>query len=250
MKTHAPHRLTERGNAIFLILIAVALIGALTVTLSRSGSSVENLGNSEKVRIEALAIMRHMQSITLAAENLTFQGTSENDLSFENPLSTIDYTNANCTAADCKLFDIRGAGLSYLTPKTKWLDTALAAQPYYGDWLFTGNACIPDVGRGRDVTCNTNDGQLELLVVLPYVKKSLCQSVNKQAKTTITTNNPPVDTANAWHATLAPYTGTFTNAQPIADTNEDLFAQKTGCFAGGGTPAANSYHIYHVIKAR
>ena len=239
----------ERGNVLWLVMIAVVLLAVLTMVLSRSGSSVETMADREKVAIEALALMRYARSIEAAVDHMVLQGVSENDISFQNPISTTDYTNANCTDDACRVFHIGGAGLSYVRPKAIWLDSAYSAQTYYGDWLFTGNVCVADVGRGDD-NCDGSTRNLELIAVLPYVKESLCQAVNKQVKMVLTNPVPVNDEAALWNGASAHYVGTFDNPAVLMDGDEDLRGQTTGCFGGAGTPPSGSYHFYHVVKAR
>lgn len=236
----------EAGNVLWVILIGVVLLASLGAVLSRSGSNIENTADAEKVSVQALHIMRYARSIENAVQNLQFQDIGENDLSFENPISGIDYTNANCTSTDCRIFHIGGAGLSYLTPKAVWLDRGQSASVYYGDWLFTGNACVPDIGRGVDASCTSSVRNLELLAVLPYVRLSLCQQVNKLAKLSVGNGAPPSDVGAAFDGADGPFVGGFADAQAIADTAEVLFGETTGCFEG----ASGVYHFYHVLKAR
>lgn len=249
--SHTQHKHTaESGNVIWLIMIGVALLAALAMTLSRTESNVESSGKAEKRSIEALYIMRYAKSIETAVQKLKFQDISENDISFENTGSTLDYENTNCTDNSCKIFHIQGAGLSYLKPKADWLDSTHASEDHFGEWIFTGNSCVPKIGTGDDETCSASANQLELIAILPYIKTSLCQQINKLSNITITSDNPPVDDGDAWDSAAPQFIGSFTDPQNIADSNEDLFGQATGCFGGGGTPDTGTNHFYHVILAR
>lgn len=235
----------EHGNVLWFILIGVVLIAGLTMTLSRSGSNVEKSGETEKRSIEALYIMRHAKSIENAVQTLKFQSISENDISFQNPHSTLDYTNTNCADNSCKIFHIEGTGLNYLKPKPAWLDTAFASANHYSDWIFTGNTCIPAIGTGPDADCTDSPRQLELIAILPYIKTNLCQQINTLSKITITGANPPIDTAAAYNTNPA-FTGAFDNAESIDDSAQNLWNQSTGCF----TNASGHNHFYHVLLAR
>jgi hypothetical protein len=46
------------------------------------------------------------------------------------------------------------------------------------------------------------------------------------------------------------FTGTFAYSQGIETAGGETFAKKEGCFEGGGTPAADTYHYYRVLKVR
>ncbi|HOO82886.1 MAG TPA: hypothetical protein PK513_10340, partial [Alphaproteobacteria bacterium] len=95
---------TERGNVLWFILIAVALLAALTMVLSRSGSTVDQSGDIEQQRVKASQILRTAKSIEAGIQQMRLRGVSENDMSFwhdSNGDNTEDgsdtYYNANCT---------------------------------------------------------------------------------------------------------------------------------------------------------
>ena len=248
----------ERGSVLWFILVGIVLLGALTVILSRSGSSVDQSGDVEKLNVQASQILRYARSLEAGVEQMLLQGISENELSFANADSTTDYTNANCDDSTdrnypyCLIFDSQGAGLNYMVPNDRWLDASNSAETYYGDWLITGKSCIPEVGTGNTSSNCFNDIKAkELMVILPYIKKSLCMRLNKQANAKISTGNPPQDLGNAWPATNAQYTGSFTTGNAIGDSPvTDLKDNTTGCFEGDTYPASGTYHFYHVLLAR
>jgi len=249
----------ESGNVLWFILVGIVLLGALTMILSRSGSSVDQSGDVEKLNVQASQIMRYAKSLEAGVQNMKIQGISENEISFANSDSATDYTNTSCDAADdrnypyCLMFDSQGGGLNYKIPSASWLDSAQSAETYYGDWLITGASCIPNVGTGDSPgDCNSSSRTAELLLILPYIKKSLCQRINILAKAPISTANPPVESGTAWDDGSAQFTGSFSIDRHIADNpTVDIQNIYTGCFeGGGGTPAASTYHFYHVLLAR
>lgn len=253
-KAHNP----EKGSALWFILIAVVLLGLLSMILSRGGSSSDQTGNFEQLRVQASEIIRYAKSIEAAVQEMQFRNISESDISFENATSTTDYTNSNCdTSADrsypgCLIFNVEGAGLTYKTPNTKWLASANSAETYYGDWLFTGDICIPGVEEGSDSSCNAATANMELMIILPYISQTLCNHINSFVEAPVTSGTPPADDSNAWTDGASEFTGSFgANAHVLADDPlADLEDNYTGCFEGGGTPASGTYHFYHVIKAR
>lgn len=256
MKNHIKN---QRGSVLWFILVGVALLGALTVILSRSGSSVDQSGDIEKLNVQASQIMRYARSLEAAAQQMTLQGISENEISFENDDSTTDYTNANCDDSSdrnypyCLIFDSQGAGLNYMTPSASWLDSTQSSENYYGDWFITGFSCIPNVGEGSDSNCSSVASQKELIAILPFIKESLCERINILADAPMAGGNPPQDNNNAWNvAGTAEYTGSFAaSGNSIADSpNTDLTDVTSGCFQGGTNPAAGTYHFYHVLIAR
>lgn len=252
-------RNNERGNALWFILIAVVLLGLLTMILSKGGSSTDQTGDFEQTRIQATQIMRTAKSLQAAVQDMKLRGVSENDISFENTVSTTDYTNANCDDASdasypgCLVFNVEGAGQNYTAPKAAWLASVSPTPTYYGDWLFTGDTCIPDVGGVTGTGTCATAGEVELMAILPYITKELCEHINTTLRAKTSTANPPVDAGSAWVAGSAEFTGTYgANATNLTDAgNADIVSQEAGCFeGGGGTPDSGTYHFYQVLLAR
>jgi hypothetical protein len=83
---------------------------------------------------------------------------------------------------------------------------------------------------------------------LPNVTKDVCIELNNLAKVTNPSGNPPQETGNVDITAL--FAGTFTYAQGLEVTGGHTFSKKEGCFEGGGTPAAGTYHYYRALMAR
>lgn len=106
----------ESGNILFLILIAIALLGALTVLMSRTGSQSDDTGSTEQSSIQASQILKHAASLQNATQMLIGRGCSENVLSFEAVDSdqAAGYHNADApTDKSCHIFEPEGAALKY-----------------------------------------------------------------------------------------------------------------------------------------
>ena len=241
MKMKMRDRDSERGNVLWFLMIGVALLAAITMVVSRGGSSTDQTGDYEQRSIQASQILRYARGIEATVQRMKLNGVSENDISFENSVSTTDYTNANCGTDDCMVFEAAGGGQNYMAPKAAWLDSANSAEDYYGDWLFTGSSCIPDVGNGGNL-CIFSSSTLELMIILPYIKLDLCKQLNILAKASVTTGNPPQDADSAWAAS-SEFTGTYGGGlnRLIADTGyADIVDVTTGCFEGGGASAGSA----------
>ncbi|MCB1783915.1 MAG: hypothetical protein KDI13_07950 [Alphaproteobacteria bacterium] len=240
----------ERGNALFFILIAVALLGLLTATLTRNSSTVDQAGDFEQTRISASKILNTAKSIENAVQELQSRGCSENDISFENT-TVSGYTNAGSPSdGSCSVFETNGTGLTYQTPKTGWLDTSKSAQSNYGEWVFTANNYVVGVGTGTDTSGDATPSNKDLIVILPYISSTLCAAVNDLVGVTNPSGAPPT---NVTTSGLTPkYTGTFSAGDHIKDTSgtDALNGKESGCFEGGGIPASGTYHFYQVLIAR
>lgn len=200
----------QSGNALIFILIAIALLGLLTVTLSRSGDSTNDTGDFEQNQIAASEILAYAKSIENAVQTLLVRGCGENEISFENNTAA-GYVNTTPSPADrsCYLFDAAGAGMVYQFPNP----------------LFSGALQITDVETNR----------AELLFILEDQDDSLCSEINRLSGT------PIIDEA---YTTPALFIGEFDNTNSIGTSGETQSAQ-SGCFVDTSTSNNVFYHVLH-----
>ncbi|MEZ5814511.1 MAG: hypothetical protein R3E13_07340 [Alphaproteobacteria bacterium] len=205
----------QRGNVLWFILVAVALLAALTMILTRSGSTVDQSGDVEQQRVKISQMLRTAKSLEAAIQEMRLRGVSENDISFQNTKTATDYTNANCTNTDCRLFAAGGAGLTYANPPSG-ISTAT-------DWVFSGTNDVLNVGTTAP----------DLILILPQIRPSICTQINRLLGTSYAGTETNVD--------FTAFTGTFTATQTI-----DLAAgQESGCidYDNAGTTEPFFYHV-------
>lgn len=246
MSTHI-YKDTRRdsGNALWFIMLAIALLAALTISLTRSADTGGQTGDIEQARVRAAEIMRYAGSIEQAIERARLNNVGENSISFENAI-VAGYDNGRCPDENepCRLFG-KGGGATYIRPRAEWLDAAFSAQPLYGQWYFTGNVCVQDVGTGgADCAADADGGNEELVLFLPWIKLEICQQINTLLRNPATA---PVETGGAWPDTDPRFQGVFADGEILEQAG-----RKSGCFAGSGSnmPPANSYAYYHVLIER
>ena len=206
---------SEQGNVLWFILIGVVLLGLLTMVLSRSGSTVDQSGDIEQQRVKASQILRYSKSIEAAVQEMRLRGVSENDISFENAITAVDYTNANCTTTDCRLFESGGAGLTYTNPPPSTNDGS--------EWIFNATNNVADLETTRP----------ELLMILPNVRSSLCAQINRMLGSTYGGTESDVD--------FTAFTGTYTATETI-DLADN---QEAGCidYDNAGTTEPFFYQV-------
>lgn len=247
MNQENPRFSGQSGNAIWFLLVAIALLVALTLAITRSSDTADQNGNIELARIQASQILRYAKGLDQAISQMQMRDISVNDISFDDPGLT-GYVNPNCTSDNCKLFKTRGGGQSYTAPPDAWLDGTSAA------WIFTGKLCVQGVGNqteaiGVDCATSGDAGDEDLVMLLPHVRKSLCVELNKMAGVSNPGGNPPVATGDAWAASPE-YVGTFAAGKNIGVNDTNLYRKDTGCIEGNGVPTAGTYVFYHVLVAR
>lgn len=99
------------GNALFLILIAVALFGALSYAVTQSGRGAGNI-SKEKAVLDTAHLNNYEAAITAAVLRLTMTGCNGAQISYETPSGA----NANPSAPvdkSCHVFFPQGGGVTW-----------------------------------------------------------------------------------------------------------------------------------------
>ncbi len=244
---------SESGNIIWFLLVAIALMAALTVVMTRSSDTAGQSGDRELLRIQASQILRTAKGWEQAIGRMSVQEVSADDVSFDTAGMT-GYANPNCASDSCSLFKAAGGGQAYEAPDTAWLDAANSAAGFYGSWIVTGKLCVQGIGNqseaiGTDCSSNNDPSDEDLVLLLPYVRKNLCIELNRQAGIGTPGAAPPADTGDTWAASPQ-FTGGFADGANIGVGNASLYRKSSGCIEGAGTPASGTYTFYHVLVAR
>ena len=247
----------EKGNALFLILIAVALFAALSYAVTNSGRGGSGI-DKEQASLAASQITQYGASVATAVQRLKLiNGCSNTDISFhydsdgDGTLETDgsdDYYN-NGSSTDCYVFDANGGGLSYWQPDTSWLSptSGLTNTESWGDTVFAGEINVMDVGTncssGADTACR------DLILYMPYLEKEICDEINHGFSIDTTSYTTEIAMNFAGNDTDK-FVGVYPNSAYDAYIGDDdtKFAGKShGCFYRGYYPG---YNYYHVLIAR
>lgn len=231
--------ISQKGSALFIILIAVALFAALSYVVSnmmRSGSSGTNL-NEERAEIYASEILDYARNIRQTLQDLKISnGCSNADISFEN---TIVSGYANGTNTDCQIFHANGGGLSYVVPPEQWIASINPAPTLYQEHYFTAGVV------GQDIGTSDND----LVYYTPYISRDICIALNDLLGIDNPGGEPPVEAGNGWPASNFKFTGDLTTG----GTQLQRGGAMSGCFEGNNaatTPPSGTYSFYQVLIAR
>ena len=232
-------RSSERGNVLWFILIAIVLLGGLTMLLSRSGSSVDQSGDVEQMRIKASQVLRYAKSIESALEQMRMNGVSENSISFKNTITATNYTNAACPDdGNCRVFDVAGAGLTYQKPPAGANDGS--------DWIFTGANNV-GTAAGPVGTTQAASGN-DLIMLMANANAALCLQINRDLEVG-TSGTIPEDTTGI---VTTEFTGTYADSLDIIDgdpTPFELDRKSAGCFTDTAANPDVTY-FYYVLLAR
>jgi hypothetical protein len=237
-------RPAERGNVLFIILLAVALIGMLTAVISSGGSGGNNI-DKETLVLHASAVQRTAAEMERGVQLILQNGISENDIRFAHPEAHADYGTITALP-QTQLFHKDGGGVNYAAPPEGVNDGSA--------WEFYGGTAAPGVGTS----------QADLIAVLPNVTQAFCDRINE----TLDQTGPPADTGATAAAGINPgdcvhsgALGRFDDLQQFYAApntmDETSFAQNPSTSAAHPAPQGcvrctigNANHFYSVLIAR
>ncbi|MEM7651241.1 MAG: hypothetical protein AAF204_04075 [Pseudomonadota bacterium] len=209
-------RVSETGNVLFLILVAVILFGALSFTVGqmlRSGNA-DIIGDQQASILadETLATARQYRQAIQAMR--ISNACDDTEISFETSALT-GYTNGSNT--DCQIFNADGGGLTYIASPSD-ITTM--------DWVFTGSNIVDDVGTVAP----------DLVAILPNINLKVCNQINEK------TNTPAVGTDAT--VSFTRFTGTYASTQTL----DFAAGLPNGCL--NYVNAGDNYFFYQVLIAR
>lgn len=232
----------QSGSAIIIILVAVALFGALTYTMMRGSDSSVSMFTSSNAKATASAMITYGNEIERAVQKLLRRGCSENQINFYNTIwqngnGTLLIPNNPNSPVDgsCGVFDAAGAGM---TPQTFESNMTTTTNP---NPAISGKSGHPFIRVLRIAGVGTDSGQ-EIILVVNYIKEPLCKAINDLALGTPTVSTTPDSKAGwngAYHLTTA--TGI------LGDEDTSLVGKRTFCFNNAND---DSYTFVYAVYER
>lgn len=226
---------------LFIILIAVALVGMLTAAVQYSsrpeGSNIDN----ETMTIRAGEVQRAADEMSRAVLFIQQNGVSESDIRFAGPGMHADYGTLDATPDNNthQLFHARGGAA-----KLRKLDDDILATPGQ-NWEFFGSTAIPQAGSDK----------ADLVAVIPDVTQQFCAKINQLNGLA----GQPVDDGSTGGTCInAGASGRFGSGSPTAVTyasapntmDASSFSKLPALQACVQCAADNKYYFYHVLLAR
>lgn len=227
----------QNGNALWFVLIAIGLLSALTLTLTRTGG--DTAYSDEQASLVAGQILRHSKMIENGVQELLARGCSEVEISFDQNTQG-SYDNANAPPdGRCDLFTRNGLGLTWpaAPPNTYTSTKATDAYRTNGD----------NAAQGFGTTCNNNASCADLILLFKMRSdaRPICEKINELLGLSFSTlpEDNGASTGNRWQGVFDPAPQVFLDDATAAP----MLGKRIGCFYDNND---DQYQFYNVLIAR
>lgn len=236
----------QNGSVFFYILLAIALIAGLTYAVSRGNRGSAGMLTDEQARVAAQEIIDYGNTVAAAVQKLRLRGCKDTEISFENNISSANYTNPNAPSdKSCHVFDINGGNINVKIPQDSWIvpKPSVNHKAYQTPYISSRH-CVDGVGESGCL-------EPELTFMFSYLKKNICEQINANLGILNELNDTNLFTLrNANHAT-----GTFIlEAQDKIDNDIDVTGKNQFCITTNGINANHTpnpgYTYVNVLIAR
>ncbi|MFP4386542.1 MAG: hypothetical protein ACLFP8_04295 [Alphaproteobacteria bacterium] len=155
----------QRGNVLFIVLVAIVLIGALLYAAMPSmRHSLKEAG--EGTSISSGAMMQYTASLRAAVAGLLYKGAMVSELEFNRPGHF-----ESCSRVEFCVFHPEGGGISY-TPVGR---DAMSSSDLTNDWGFSALFEVEGVGVSIEGDFAGND----VLALVYGVSETVCKQMNQ-----------------------------------------------------------------------
>jgi hypothetical protein len=231
----------EKGNVLFLILIAVALFAALSYAVTSSSRSGGGNANDETSLVKSAQITQYPSAVrTSIIRMMVSRGIDATELEFNAPSDFSDCTGASDPTPSYTycVFHPEGGGASLAT-----MSTDVMAGSAAGRWYFSANYEIQDIGTSEATDPAGND----IIAFLPGISNGVCARINEELGVT-------GDTTSATDWDVTPDAQQMTDGYSIPNETDVIGDADTAGLAGQAfgclTDSAAENIYYHVLIER
>lgn len=226
---------SQSGNILIYILIAVALLAALSYAVTQSSRTGSGSISDDRARLLATEIIEVSSSMATAVQQMRLRGVRDQDLCFNHPQWGGSYLNASCSDAQNKFFDPEGGGINWAEAPRDAMDAA--ASPDYLWHFYTDNE-IQDVGSTAGAAASS-----DLILITDELSQSVCEKINDLLGITPPATTPPADTNYGTEM----FSGAFSYTATIGDEDAALAGKNAACFLN---TTSGKYAFYRVLVTR
>jgi hypothetical protein len=221
----------ESGNIMLYILLAIVLLAALSLALTKGGGFAGGAVAQDKQKLMATEIIDYGDVLSKATTQLRLRGIAFNQLSFAATGMAAAYGTPGASPTS-ELFNTQGGGITLKPPPDEAMVTP-------GPYIFTAANEIAGIGT----TCG-NNGCTDLLMVAGPLQQAVCAEIDALIPVSTTSGLPPVATA---FDTTTLYAGTATYSDTVGNDSDSagLYGKTAGCLE-----SASQYYYYQVLLAQ
>ncbi len=232
-------RALQKGSALVYILIAVALLAALTYAISESSRGDAEQLSKERAKLLASEIIDYSSLVANGVAQLRLRGVTLAELCFDDDnWGSDDYEHPGCVFDKNRLFSPQGAGINWtLAPKDAMSTKSLPDNL----WAIYADNEVVNVGT----TCE-EDRCVDLLLMVDELSARVCRQINDLLGVENPGGAPPFDSGYG----ETTYQGQFSYEQTIGDEpgGEALKGQSSACFRTTAEPSEYAYYTVLIAQ--
>ncbi len=240
--------ISQRGNILFLILLAVVLFAALSYAVTNSLRGGGKNASSEDASVMAAQFMGHMAQVENTVTRMTMSGVKPEHLDFRDTFSG-NGANSNCATPACRVFHVDGGGMRAMSTPVKALCTGVT---YY----------LASNGEARSAFLlisvkNIGTSLADIVMIMRGVNDDICNEINVKAGvysegSAAIADDFGVGNSGGSSSTQIDFEGNMDpfpslTADVMGDADARIAGKTTFCFLRG---AEKGNYIVHVLYPR
>ena len=159
-------RRSEKGNVLFLILIAVALFAALSYVVTQSTRSGGGSTEREKNILSSAQMTQYPTALRTSILRMVLAGVAIENVRFDAPASTGPFTT---TSVSQLVFHPQGGGATFQEAPAELSSTGNSSL----GWTYNAEVEVPGIGVD-------GSGGNDVIAFLPGVSDGVCRQVNEE----------------------------------------------------------------------
>lgn len=163
MVTNKTHRQSEKGNVLFLILIAVALFAALSYVVTQSTRSGGGSTEREKNILSSAQMTQYPTALRTAIIRMVLGGVAVENIYFNAP------ENFGSLSVNQLVFHPQGGGATFQQAPA---DLSASGNSALG-WTYNAEFDVPGIGID-------GAGGNDVIAFLPDISSGICRQVNEE----------------------------------------------------------------------
>lgn len=158
----------EQGNALFLILIAVALFAALSYAVTQSGRGSGGVDREQSI-ISAAQVTQFPSTVRTGVTRMVLTGI---------PVTNLDFTSSPSPTDETHVFGAAGGGVIIQAPPPG-IDAGVESVAV-NDWVYLDAPGSRATGHFvNNLGTNLGAGGREVLMALSDIREAVCAQINR-----------------------------------------------------------------------